>query len=69
MNPPLYCTLCAAPLEVLEVIDFSGANLGCPSGHKFFYSPADLEKGNILVIGELSFQCANEAPYPELLGS
>lgn len=69
MNPPLYCTICAAPLKVLEVDPPEGANLGCPSGHKFFYSPAHLEKGNILVMGEgLSFQCANDRPFVELGG-
>lgn len=69
MNPPLYCTLCALPLEILVIEPPEGVNLGCANGHKFYYSPAHLEKGDILVIGELSFQCANGSPYPELVGS
>jgi len=66
MTLNLYCTLCALPLEILVIEPPEGVNLGCANGHKFYYSPAHLEKGNILVIGELSFQCANEGPYIEL---
>lgn len=67
MDPNLYCTLCGNPLTLLEIEQGEGANLGCEKGHKFYYSPAHLERGDILVIGDLSFQCANEGPYRELI--
>lgn len=63
---PLFCTMCAMPLKLLTVEQGEGANLGCEQGHKFYYSPAHLERGDILVIGELSFQCANAGPYVSL---
>jgi hypothetical protein len=64
----LFCTLCAKPLSIVEIQNGEGAKLGCENGHHFWYSPAHLEKGDILVIGDLSFQCADEAPYEELIG-
>lgn len=68
MNVNLFCTLCGDKLTLIDIEQGEGANLGCPKGHKFYYSPAHIEKGDILVIGDVSFQCANEEPYPELMG-
>ena len=67
MTTTLYCTLCGNRLSLMGMDEDSGANLECENGHKFYYSPAYLEKGDILVIGDVSFQCANDAPYEELL--
>lgn len=68
MTPNLYCTICAQPLEIADLEQGEGVTLACSGGHRFFYSPAHLERGDVLVIGEgLAFQCANDGPFAELL--
>ena len=64
----LYCTLCGKPLRVLE-IDCAEANLICPAGHKWWYSPVALDKGDIIAVAvELGFQCDIGQPIAGLEG-
>lgn len=64
MRTKLYCTLCGQELHVIEH-DLAEANLACKNGHRWWYSPVELDKGNFLVIADvLSFQCDMGAPCP-----
>ena len=53
---PLYCTLCAEQLHLVEY-DYGEANLECGQGHRWWYSPVELTRGNFLVFAEMGFQC------------
>jgi hypothetical protein len=62
----LYCTLCGEPLAVLDY-DTGEGNFICSQGHKWWYSPVELVKGNFLVFsaGDIGFQCDSGYPHEE----